>query len=73
MPALYTRVGRQSLMPEHVAVAAITTLGYAGILAGPAMIGFVAYATSLPAAFLILLVLQLGVAAGGRMLSFRGG
>lgn len=73
VPALYTRVGRQSLMPEHVAVAAITTLGYAGILAGPAMIGFVAYATSLPAAFLILLVLQLGVAAGGRMLSFRGG
>ena len=37
------------------------------------MIGFVAYATSLSAAFLILLVLQLGVAAGGRMLSFKGG
>jgi predicted MFS family arabinose efflux permease len=71
VPALYTRVGQQSLMPEHVAVAAITTLGYAGILAGPAMIGFVAHATSLPGAFAILLVLQLAVAGGGRLLSFR--
>ena len=42
VPVLYTSVGRQSAVPEHVAVSAITTLGYAGILAGPAMIGFVA-------------------------------
>jgi predicted MFS family arabinose efflux permease len=73
VPALYTRVGRQSVMPEHIAVAAITTLGYTGILAGPAVIGFAAHATSLPSAFLILLVLQLGVAAGGRLLSLTGG
>jgi hypothetical protein len=55
-------------MPEHVAVPAITTLGYAGILAGPAVIGFVAHAASLPTAFLMLAIALLGVAAGGRLL-----
>jgi predicted MFS family arabinose efflux permease len=68
VPVLYTRVGRQSVMPEHAAISAITTLGYAGILAGPALIGFVAQAASLSAAFLLLMLLQLGVAAGGRAL-----
>ena len=55
-------------MPEYAAVSAITTFGYAGILAGPAAIGFLAQAVSLSAAFLILAILQLGVAAGGRLL-----
>ena len=39
VPVLFTSVGRQTVMPESVAVPAITTLGYAGILAGPAAIG----------------------------------
>lgn len=68
VPVLYTSAGRQTVVPEHVAVPAITTLGYAGILAGPAAIGFVAHAANLSAAFLILTVLQLGVAASGRLL-----
>jgi len=68
VPVLYTHVGRQSVMPEHAAVSSITTLGYAGILAGPALIGFVAQAASLSGAFLLLMLLQLGVAAGGRLL-----
>jgi hypothetical protein len=46
----------------------MTALGYAGILAGPAAIGFVAQATSLSAAFLIVAVLLSGVAASGRLL-----
>jgi predicted MFS family arabinose efflux permease len=68
VPVLYSSVGRQTVMPEHVAVPAITTLGYAGILAGPAAIGFVAHAASLSTAFLILAILQVGVAASGRLL-----
>jgi predicted MFS family arabinose efflux permease len=68
VPVLFTSVGRQTVMPEHVAVPAITTLGYAGILAGPAVIGFVAHAASLPTAFLMLAIALLGVAAGGRLL-----
>jgi MFS family permease len=62
VPVLYTAVGRQKAMPEHVAVPAISTLGYAGILAGPAAIGFLAHAAGLPVAFLIVAILLLGVA-----------
>jgi hypothetical protein len=55
-------------MPENVAIPAITTLGYAGILVGPAAIGFVSHSTNLQTAFMILAVLLLGVAASGRLL-----
>ena len=65
VPVLFTGVGRQTAMPESVAVPAITTLGYAGILLGPAAIGPVAHATSLPAAFGMLIFLLLCVAASG--------
>jgi len=68
VPVLFTSVGRQTVMPESVAVPAITTLGYAGILAGPAAIGLVAHAVGLSAAFLILAVMLFGVAASGRRL-----
>jgi predicted MFS family arabinose efflux permease len=65
VPVMYTAVGRQKVMPESLAVPAITTLGYAGILVGPAFIGFLANATSLSAALLTIAVLMVGVAAGG--------
>ncbi len=66
VPVLYTAIGRQKTMPESIAVPAITTIGYAGILAGPAFIGFVAQGTSLSFAFLGVAVLLLGVAASSR-------
>jgi predicted MFS family arabinose efflux permease len=72
VPVLYSAVGRQKVMPEHVAVPAISTLGYAGILAGPAAIGFVAHGSSLSIAFLIVAVLLVGVAASGRLLNEGG-
>jgi predicted MFS family arabinose efflux permease len=68
VPVLFTSVGRQTIMPESVAVSAITTLGYAGILVGPAAIGFAGHAASLSAAFLIVAFLLLGVAASGPVL-----
>jgi predicted MFS family arabinose efflux permease len=68
VPVLYTAAGRQPDVPEHVAVAAITTLGYAGILTGPALIGFVAQASSLRVAFAVLAAMQVAVAASGRVL-----
>ncbi len=68
VPVLFSAVGRQRVMPENVAVPAITTLGYAGILAGPAGIGFIAHVASLPAAFLILAALLAAVALSRRML-----
>jgi predicted MFS family arabinose efflux permease len=68
VPVLFSSVGRQTIMPENVAIPAITTLGYAGILVGPAAIGFVSHSANLQTAFMILAVLLLGVAASGRLL-----
>jgi predicted MFS family arabinose efflux permease len=68
VPVLFTAAGRQTAMPESVAVPAVTTLGYAGVLAGPALIGFAAQALGLPAALLIVAALLLGVAVAGRSL-----
>jgi len=68
VPVLFSAVGRQTAMPENVAVPAITTLGYAGILAGPAGIGFVAHLTSLPTAFLVLAAMLAAVALSSRRL-----
>ena len=62
VPVLFSAVGRQRTMPQSVAVPALTTLGYAGILAGPAGIGFIARHSSLVAAFLLVAVLMAGVA-----------
>lgn len=68
VPVLYTAVGKQKVMPEHIAVPAITTLGYAGILAGPAMIGFIAHGSSLSIAFVLVATLLAGVAISGKIL-----
>ena len=68
VPVLYTAVGKQTVMPEHIAVPAITTLGYAGILAGPAMIGFIAHGSSLNIAFVLVAVLLAAVAISGKIL-----
>lgn len=51
VPILFTAAGNQRTMPASLAIAAVTTLGYTGILAGPALIGFVAHASSLSLAF----------------------
>ncbi|MFS2067632.1 MFS transporter [Pseudomonas sp. CT11-2] len=68
VPVLYTAVGKQTVMPQSIAVPAITTLGYAGILAGPAAIGFVAHGSSLSFAFGLMAVLLVAVAIGGKVL-----
>jgi hypothetical protein len=71
VPVLYTAVGRQTVMAEHAAVPAISVLGYAGILVGPAAIGFVAHGTSLAVALLLLATLLVGVAASSAAIGLR--
>lgn len=58
VPVFYSAAGNQKTMPVHLAVVAISCLGYAGILVGPALIGFVAGTFSLPAAFVFLAVMM---------------
>ncbi|ATQ78442.1 MFS transporter [Massilia violaceinigra] len=67
VPILFTAAGSQRAMPASLAIGAITTLGYAGILAGPAAIGFVAHATSLPVAFAGLGCAMLLIAASAKL------
>lgn len=57
VPVLFRRAGAQDNMPPALAIGALTTLGYAGILVGPAAIGFVAKAVGLPTAFWIIAAL----------------
>ena len=51
VPVFYSLLGRQKVMPISLAVPAVSTLGYLGVLMGPATIGFLAHVTSLTAAF----------------------
>lgn len=53
-PVFFTAAGNQTRMPPSLAIAAITTFGYAGILVGPALIGFVAQQWSLSFAFVLV-------------------
>jgi len=57
VPVLFRRAGSQRVMPVGLAVSAITTIGYAGALVGPAVIGVVAKAVGLRGAFGLLAVL----------------
>jgi predicted MFS family arabinose efflux permease len=58
VPVLFSAAGRQRTMPPALAIAAVTTTGYAGILAGPAAVGFVAQAVGLTASFWLLAALM---------------
>ncbi|MCZ7934787.1 MFS transporter [Agrobacterium leguminum] len=66
-PVFFTAAGRQTVMPASLAVAAVFTFGYAGILLGPAMIGFVGQIRSLGFAFLLLSAAMCLVAVVGPM------
>jgi predicted MFS family arabinose efflux permease len=66
VPVLFSAAGRQTAMPAPLAIAAVTTTGYAGILAGPAVIGLVAQRIGLPAAFWMLAALMILVTLASR-------
>lgn len=67
VPVLFSAAGRQHSMPANLAIAAITTIGYAGILCGPAGIGFVAKVSSLPLALGLVALGVLAVGLVGRL------
>ena len=62
VPIFFTAAGRIPNVPTSVSLPAVTTLGYSGQLAGPAIIGFIADAFSLPIALGFVGVLLLVVA-----------
>lgn len=66
VPIFFSLLGKQQVMPLNMAVAAVGTFGYLGILMGPAIIGFLAHQTSLCTSFGLLaglIVLQMYMAS----------
>lgn len=71
VPVLFRRAGTQKVMPASVAVAAITTVGYAGIVVGPGLVGFLANLAGLPSAFAMLATLMCVVTLSARSVTFE--
>ncbi len=59
VPVMFSQIGKQDSMPQMVAVPAVTTLGYIGVLAGPAVIGYIAHHASLSHGFVFVIALLL--------------
>jgi MFS family permease len=57
VPILFRLAGTQDKMPKGLAVAALTTAGYGGLLTGPAVIGFLSKGFGLHNAFWFLAAL----------------
>jgi fucose permease len=66
VPLLFSAAGRVRDMAPGPAVAAISTMGYFGLLAGPPLLGFLADATSLPLSLSITALLTATVALFAR-------
>jgi hypothetical protein len=71
VPVLFSAAGRIPDTAPGVAIATTTTLGYTGLLSGPAVIGVVARATTLPFALGCIAVLLVGVCAGASIVRIR--
>ena len=67
VPVMFSAAGRLPGVAPAVSIAAVTTIGYAGLLLGPALIGFIAHASSLPAALVAVACLLLVVAGCARI------
>ena len=61
VPIMYSLTGKQTSVPQSVAIPAISTMGYAGILVGPSIIGFIAHTFQLDVALLGISVLLLAL------------
>jgi len=65
VPILITLAGKETVMPVNMSIAMVTTIGYIGILAGPAVIGLIANMTDLYTSFSLLAVMLLIITFGG--------
>ena len=66
VPVMFGAAGRLPGVSPGISLATVTMLGYAGLLSGPALIGFLAQASSLPTALAAVAGLLLLTAASAR-------
>lgn len=71
VPVLFTAAGNQTSMPMGLAIAAVVSMGYAGLLAGPAVIGFIAEITSLGVSFGLVALGLLALAGAAKKATKR--
>jgi hypothetical protein len=66
VPVFFSAAGTLTDVAPTVSISAITTIGYTGLLAGPALLGFIAQQFSLSAAlgFVALLLLIVALSYG---------
>lgn len=57
VPTIYSLTKYQTAMPINAAVTAITSMGYTGVILGPAILGFVAHGFGITDVFYLLAVL----------------
>lgn len=57
VPTIYSLTKYQTVMPINAAVTAITSMGYTGVILGPAVLGFVAHGFGITQVFYLLAVL----------------
>ena len=67
VPILFSAAGRLPGIAPTISLPAITTMGYTGLLAGPALLGFIAYHFSLSMALGFIALLLVLVALGYRL------
>lgn len=66
VPVVFTLLGKQNVMPINSAVTAVTSMGYLGVMFGPALLGFIAHSVGITAVFCILatlFIVQAGISS----------
>ena len=71
VPVFFTAAGNQDSMPMSLAISAVVSMGYAGLLAGPAVIGFIAEISSLNVSFVVVALGLLALAGSAKKATRR--
>ena len=69
VPIVYAMAGRSKTMSPGLALAAVSTISFAGFLIGPPLIGFISQLAGLQISFAIIAVLGLGVSFFGNKIN----
>lgn len=72
VPILFVEATKCPDMPVQLSLAAVSLMGYTGVLAGPALIGFVSSGIGLPATFVLLAVVALAPGVMARRILSTG-
>jgi MFS family permease len=72
VPLVYSTAGKSKTMSPGMALAAVSSIGFLGFLAGPPLIGIVAGMSSLRISFIIIALMGLSVAIVARLVKRNG-